>query len=235
MSNSTKIVIISGSVLALVGIGYLSTKKIKSARSNKLRKVASFEVAKKSGLLDGILYNVIAGGGKSKKYSDVLPLDGGTVGIAHFAVGGLSELYNEMDTEKYFGKSKSEMISEYSNSCRPTGKSGNDTGWGCYSKTWWREGMTRFVNSSESKKVQTDAWIKKMQKVVDNAISNGWTTPRQIAIATGIANSVGAGGFNSLAKNNNWDAEKSLIAYAGINEHRLRRVELINQYYPLKK
>jgi hypothetical protein len=226
--------LIGGSIAALGVVSYYTFKGVRVSRAAKLRKVSSFEAARSSGLLESILFNVIAGEGKSKKYTDVIPLDGGTVGIAHFAVGGLSELYNEMDTQKYFGKSKAEMIGSYSNGCRPSGKTGNDTGWGCYSKAWWLDGMTRFVNSSESKKIQQAAWIKKMQKVVENAISKGWSTPRQIAIATGIANSVGAGGFNSLANNNGWDAEKTLQAYAGTNAHRLRRVELINKHYPSK-
>jgi hypothetical protein len=227
MNNTTKIILISSIALVIGGATYFGVKKY-----GKKKKVDSFDDALKSGLISGILANVISANG-SKKYTDVLPLDGGTVGIAHYAVGGLAELYNEMDTEKYFGKSKSEMISNYSNGCRPSGKSGNDTGWGCYSKSWWRDGMTKFVKSSESKKVQDTAWAKKMKKVVDSAISKGWNKPRQIAIATGIANSFGASGFNSLATKNNWDSEKTLAAYVQGVAHRQSRVDAINKHYPL--
>ena len=60
------------------------------------------------------LLKVIARDGKSKRYEDLLPLDGGTVGIAHFAVGGLAPLYRHMDTKKYFNKSPEEMIASFS-------------------------------------------------------------------------------------------------------------------------
>lgn len=227
MKTTTKILLISSIALVISGTTYFGVKKYA-----KKKKVDSFDDALRSGLISGILANVISANG-SKKYTDVLPLDGGTVGIAHYAVGGLAELYNEMNTEKYFGKSKAEMIANYSTSCRPSGKSGNDTGWGCYSKSWWRDGMTKFVNSSESKKVQDTAWAKKMKKVVDNAISKGWNKPRQIAIATGIANSLGSSGFSSLATKNNWDSEKTLAAYIQGIAHRQSRVDAINKHYPL--
>lgn len=195
-------------------------------------KITSSDQALKSGLVGDVLWKVIAREGLSKKYTDVIPLDGGTVGIAHYAVGGLGELYSQMDTNKYFGKSKEEMIKNYSNSCRPSGRSGDDTGWGCYSKDWWREGMTRFVTSSESKKIQDRAWYVKMKPVIDNALSHGWNTKRQIAIALGIANSKGASGFNSLASKYNWDAEKTLNAY-NTSDHYQRRIDAINKYFPL--
>ena len=224
---TTKTVIITLSSIAVVTVGYFAVKKLR-----KPKNVKDFNSAVKSGLLATILRDVIAEN-NAKNYDDVLPLDGGTVGIAHFAVGGLAELYNEMDTQKYFGKSREEMINKYSNSCRPSGKSGNDTGWGCYSKDWWREGMTKFVKSSESKRVQDKTWFKKMEKVVNNAISKGWTKPRQIAIATGVANSLGAGGFNSLASANGWDAEKVLVKYTGTIQHRKSRAAAINKHFPI--
>lgn len=195
-------------------------------------KIQSYKDALDSGLISKILDKVISREGQSKRYTDVLPLDGGTVGIAHFAVGGLAELYANMDTVKYFGKSKDEMIKNYSTLCRPSGKSGNDTGWGCYSKQWWKEGMTKFVNSGDSKKVQDYTWALKMKPVIEKAISNKWNTQRQIAIALGIANSVGASGFSSLASKNGWDSEKTLKAYTGSNEHRMRREEAINEFFP---
>ncbi len=224
MANTTKILIGLGSVALISGGYFLYVKKIK--------KIKSYEDAQRSGLIGDILWKVISRKGESKNYEDIIPLDGGTVGIAHFAVGGLAELYEHMDTEKYFGKSKDEMISNYSNSCRPSGMNGNDTGWGCYSKDFWRAGMERFLNSSESKKIQDKAWGEKMRSVVGNAVSHGWTSKRQIAIALGVANSKGAGGFNSLAGANDWDAERTLAAY-NTSDHYQRRVDAINEHFKL--
>ena len=224
---TTKTIIITLSSIAVLTAGYFTFKKLRKPKS-----VKDFQTAVKSGLLAKILRDVIAEN-NAKNYDDVLPLDGGTVGIAHFAVGGLAELYSQMDTQKYFGKSREEMISKYSNGCRPSGRSGNDTGWGCYSKDWWREGMTKFVKSPESKKIQDKVWFDKMEKVVNSAISKGWTKPRQIAIATGVANSLGASGFNSLANANSWDAEKVLSKYTGNIQHRKNRVAAINKHFPI--
>ncbi len=120
-----------------------------------------------------VLNKVIARDGKSKNYTDLLPLDGGTVGIAHFATGGLASLYREMDTRKYFGRSPDEMISSFSGKCRPVGKTGNDTGWGCYSKAWWHDGMARFLASPESVEIQNRAWLALMRPAIDAALANG--------------------------------------------------------------
>lgn len=194
--------------------------------------ITSYSDALNSGLIADVLWKVIAREGKSKNYTDLIPLDGGTAGIAHFAVGGLAELYEHMDTEKYFNKSRKEMIDKYSSECRPAGKTGDDTGWGCYSKSWWNKGMTDFLNSTGSENIQNKAWSLKMKPVIEKVISEGWNTQRQIAIALGIANSVGKGRFNTLASKNNWDAEKTLKAYVGSNKHRQRREEAINNHFP---
>lgn len=71
-----------------------------------------------------------------------------------------------------------------------------------------------------------------MKPVIEKAISNGWNTQRQIAIALGIANSLGKGGFYKIASKNNWDAEKTLSSYVGKNAHRQRREKAINTYFP---
>ena len=191
-------------------------------------------------MIGDILWHVISREGRSKKYTDLLPLDGGTVGIANFAVGGLSDLYRQMDTEKYFNKSQTEMIENYSTSCRPPHKSGNDTGWGCYSKPWWRNGMKSFLNSP-SKEIQNKAWALKMKPVIEEVISKGWTSKRQIAIALGITNSVGSAGFKNYATKKSWNAERTLEAYVGLDPknctnqtHRCRRAIAINRYFPLK-
>jgi hypothetical protein len=94
-----------------------------------------------------------------------------------------------MDTQKYFDRSRDEMISRYSGKCRPSGKKGNDTDWGCYSKTWWRDGMARFLASPESMETQNRAWLALMRPTIEAALENGWTDSRSLAIALGIANS----------------------------------------------
>lgn len=227
---------ISCSIIIFSGVShiYAATSQTEQGATEPATKtsITSFDEAKNAGLISDILFKVISREGQSKKYTDVIPLDGGTVGIAHFAVGGLGDLYNEMDTIKYFGKPTNEMISKYSAACRPAGKSGNDRGWGCYSKAWWRDGMRAFVNSPESKQIQDKAWSNKMKPVIELALSHHWNTPRSIAIALGIANSIGEGGFKRLAARNHWDAESTLNAYVGSNEHRLRRKQAIDQHYP---
>jgi hypothetical protein len=226
MNTNTKIYIGIGFALAIGTTSYFVFFRKKD-------NIMNYDDAKKSGLIGDILWKVIAREGSSKNYKDIIPLDGGTVGIAHFAVGGLGNLYEQMDTKKYFGKTKEDMIKNYSNSCRPTGRSGNDSGWGCFSMPWWRKGMDDFLRSSNSKKVQDSAWGAKMEPVVKNATSHGWNSKRQIAIALGVANSKGAGGFNSLAGKNGWDAEKTLKAY-NTSAHYQRRVDAINKNFPLK-
>jgi hypothetical protein len=178
------------------------------------------------------LWKVIAREGKSKNYGDLLKLDGGTVGIAHFAVGGLENLYKRMDTKKYFNRSQSEMINRYTNGCRPKGRKGNDSGWGCYSKTWWREGMRNFLNSPESIEVQKLAYLDKMRPVVEKARQMGWKSTRELAIAIGISNSIGSGGFNELAGKRKWDSEKVLKSYVGKSAHRQRRMVALNEHFP---
>lgn len=185
-----------------------------------------------AGIPGKVLLKVIARDGKSKNYDDLLPLDGGTVGIAHFARGGLANLYKRMDTKKYFDRSLEEMISKYSTLCRPEGKRGDDSGWGCYSKPWWHDGMSRFLKSAESRDIQDAAWGAKMKPVVEVAISHGWKTSRELAIALGIANSLGTTGFKRLAEKSDWAAEATLNAYTSDNAHRLRRKAAIDEHFP---
>ena len=178
-----------------------------------------------AGIRGDILWNVIAAQGKGKNFTDIIPLDGGTVGIAHFAVGGLAGLYNAMDTQYYFGKSKQEMVDKYSTACRSKN---------CYGMEFWYNGMRKFVNDlNYAKNVQLKAWDQSKGIPVSNLIaSHGWNTNRELAIALGITNSMGQGGFTNLAKNNGWNAEATLNAYVGNNAHRQRRKALIDKFYP---
>ncbi len=192
----------------------------------------SYEDFARSTVPQDILWKVLARNGMSKTYTQVFALDGGTVGIANFAVGGLAGLYKLMDTDKYFARSREDMINNYSSSCRPGTHRGNDTGWGCYSQKWWREGMERFVRSPESHDVQNRAWLAEMRPTVELALEHGWTDSRSLAIATGIANSMGAGGFKDLAAKHGWQSEQVLSAYASGDAHRERRRDAIDVAFP---
>ncbi|MBB4219230.1 hypothetical protein FHT79_006461 [Rhizobium sp. BK212] len=199
------------------------------AAENEISSFAEFE---RSSLPEDILWKVLARNGKSKTYTQVLPLDGGTVGIANFARGGLAGLYRLMDTQEYFGRSEDDMVDNYSSNCRPGTRRGNDTGWGCYSQKWWREGMIRFVNSPGSHDLQKRAWINEMKPTVELSLEHGWRSNRDLAIATGIANSLGSHTFRKIAAGHGWRPEKVLSAYVGNNEHRKRRRDAINAAFP---
>ncbi|MGF6209231.1 hypothetical protein [Pseudomonas frederiksbergensis] len=179
-----------------------------------------------------VLWHVIARDGKSKNYTDLIPLDGGTVGIAHFATGGLGALYANMDTDKYFAKSRDTMRKQFAADCRPAGKTGNDTGWGCYSKPWWKQGMQNFLHSDDSKDVQHKAWTQLMEPVIKGALNHDWRSERALAIALSIANSLGAAGFSHLANQYGWNAEKTLAAYAQRSDHTQRRKEALDKQFP---
>ena len=179
------------------------------------------------------LFGVIARGGKSKKFTHVLALDGGTVGIAHFAAGGLNGLYDAMGdsvTQKYFGKTVSQMKAIDCRNGIPSGK--NDDGRGCYTKSWWKNGMKKFVASPESENIQVAAWNKRKGNRAYNHVKNlpGWNTERSWAIAAGIANSVGVGGMKKIVKGRN--PEEALAKYVGNNAHRRRRAQAINTVFP---
>ena len=203
------------------------------------------------------LYQVISKKGKSKKFTDVIPLDGGSIGIAHWADSGLDRLYKTMgDTvaQKHFGRSVSQLRSftKQKNNCKGTTPMGeNDNGTGCYSTGWWKSGMQKFTASPESKAIQTATWMKgKAGPGSEAAKAQGWVTGRQFAIAAGISNSLGVGGFKILAAQVGWDAEKTLLGYVNgisasaeskaspkfpaMKKHWQRRADVINSTWPCK-
>jgi hypothetical protein len=195
--------------------------------------------------VDHCCWFVLANQGKSKRYTDVNPLDGGTVGISHFAVGGLKKLYLEIGDEKckkYWGVSAQELADNYGQQCRPDGKKGDDTGWGCYSGGHnplgidWKKGMTDFVNDINNNPIQDAATRTGRKKAIKAAMDQGWKTPFEWAVAVGISNSRGNGGFKKLASANGWDASKTLDEYVkiggGQGKHNWRRSELIKKFYP---
>ena len=221
MEGAARIFVLAAPLFLLCGPALAATEEFST-----FEEVASSDFPKK------VLIDVLARGGQSKRYTDLVALDGGTVGIANFATGGLASLYHEMDTQKYFGKSREDMVSNFSGKCRPAGKTGNDTGWGCFSQKWWHDGMANFLASPESEDVQNKAWLALMEPAVRAALDHGWRTRRNLAIAMGIANSMGSSGFKSLAAQQQWKPEQVLTAYVGNNAHRQRRRDAINATFP---
>ena len=183
-----------------------------------------------------VLYGVITreyGGGKpcppdcssrgcyGKRYTDVLCLDSGTIGIAHFASGGLKKVYEAMDTQKYFGRSKKEMIDNYAD--RESGASNNQ---------WWLDGFRRWVSNPKHNKIQDDLFRQSRQGAIDDAKKNGWKTDREFAIAVGVSNSFGNAGFRKNASLNDWNAEKVLQWYRSGSTHRNNRAKAIDKWFP---
>ena len=231
MKKGTKIaLVITGSTLLIVGVVFLIFKRKKNPKKSEIGNPKTLE-----NFWEDAIYGVLAHeggkdkevGGQGKKYTDLIDLDGGTVGICHFASGGLCSLYKEMDTQKYFGKSQNEMCDNWASKTS-----------GAYQQSWWREGFSDFLNNSNNNKIQINVCRKSRQKSVDEAIKNGWKTNRQLAIAVGVSNSYGNGGFISNAKRLNWDSEKIIQGYVTkfrenkFSSHKDRRRKMIDKYFP---
>ena len=131
-------------------------------------------------LIIDIINSTISAKG-SKDYDDLF-VDGKgytAVGILHFTGRGLKKLYKEMDTEKYFGKSYDEMVESinYKELTNPPFEG-------------WKEGMEKFLNSSESVSVQNKAATSKFRRPLEEIISShGWNTARKYAVAMFYLNS----------------------------------------------
>ena len=165
--------------------------------------------------------NFYGSGCSGKRYTDVLHLDSGTVGIAHFAAGGLCRLYENMDTQKYFGESSSYMCNNYA-----------DKNSGASDQQFWVDGMTQFVNSSESKKIQNRIFAEARSGATNAAIANGWKTDREMAIAVGVSNSFGNSGFENIANNRNWEPETIINWYGQQSSHKNKRKIQIDKWFP---
>ena len=227
------------SVLCLGVSGTLLTKYIIKKRKERRNNPKTFSKTTDKNFWQKVLYGVITreyGGGKpcppncsskgcyGKRYTDVLCLDSGTIGIAHFASGGLKKIYEVMDTQKYFNRSQSEMINNYSS--KTSGASDNQ---------WWLDGFRKWVNESKNNKVQDDLFRNSRQSAVDSAIKNGWKTDREFAIAVGVSNSFGNSGFRSKASMNDWDSEKTLKWYRSQSTHKNNRGIAIDKWFPKSK
>ncbi len=192
-----------------------------------------------------VLHGIIARDFQSKDYDHLLALDGGSVGIAHFAASGLNSLYNAMGdslAQKYFNRSvkqlKKDAAKEPSGDCRgktPRGK--NDNGTGCYRMDWWREGMEKFVGDG-NKDIQYNAWKNLVvipgNKIMDQWDQTKWGTQRARAIGYGIQNSTGDDGLLRYSSNGKNDPEKTLKNYVGSDSHRKRRKDAIDKHFPQK-
>jgi hypothetical protein len=172
--------------------------------------------------------NIWSKGCRGKRYTDVLHLDSGTIGIGHWASGGLCKVYENMDTQKYFGKSQREMCNNYAN--RSSGAS---------DQSWWIDGFQRWVKDVKPS-TQDKIFKQSRQPAIDEAIRNGWRTDRQLAIAVGVSNSYGNSGFKSKARARNWDAEKILREYVykfgnDYSSHKNKRKVQIDKWFPVNK
>ena len=241
-NKTLNIVLTVVSVLFIGVSGTLLTKYIIKKRKERNVSPDSFDKTTDKNFWPKVLYGVISreyGGGTpcppdcssrgcyGKRYTDVLCLDSGTIGIAHFAAGGLEKVYKAMDTEKYFGRSESEMINNYAD--KESGASNNQ---------WWLDGFRQWVNEPGNNKVQDNLFKQSRQSAVDSAKQNGWTTDREFAIAVGVSNTLGNGGFRQRAQARGWDAERLLKEYQHkfeknkVSTHRTNRAKAIDKWFP---
>lgn len=201
-------------------------KNFESFRSYRLNEAASDKI------ISDTITDVISDRGKSKDYTDLFSDSNGytAVGILHFTKRGLKNLYNAMDTMKYFSKSSKDMIASIK---KYNGKELND-------KTW-EKGMLRFLNSDESIRIQDKAALSKF-KPYFSKYANNWSTPREHAIGVSIINS-SPKNFVDFGHQHAWDAEKMMYAYCkfesdkhvkrGKPEGRCRtRCRKLSSYYP---
>ena len=163
---------------------------------------------------------IISNKGASKDYDDLfIDTNGYTaVGILHFTRGGLEDLYNVMDTVKYFGKTPNEMIGTIDNY---EGKE--------YYDDEWRESMEEFLNSDESKEVQDKAIVEYHKEKIEKITEGKPHTPREYAIIMSISNSSPVL-LKNLDEKHNGDFEKMMGEYCS-NKCRTR-CRVLNDYYP---
>jgi len=220
MTTNTKTLLIVGSSILISGVAFFIIRR--SKRWDRFWRKAIYGVLAHEGGKSDI-------GGSGKDYTDLISLDGGTVGICHFASGGLCSLYEAMDTQKYFGRSQKDMCDNWASKTS-----------GAYQESWWREGFKKFLDNPRNNKVQIDVCRKSRQGAVNEAIKNGWKTNRELAIAVGVSNSYGNSGFSSKAKSRDWNAEKILSDYVNrfggsFSSHYDRRRKMIDKWFPKKR
>ncbi len=202
-----------------------------------------------------VLHDVIAAKGKSKNYTDLTSLDGGTVGIAHFAsdgLGGLYEAFGDDLVKKYFGKYKPDIDSVQALKdatymgwkksrtglpvyCRDKGGQKAVKGT-CYrSMTWWVKGMKDFISSPESKKIQLEGWKKVTVKPADKVMDDWdkeWFTKRGRAVGYCLVNSGGPSFLRRLAKGGKRSPNETIDAYSAEHGSVRKRFRILNKMYP---
>ena len=192
-----------------------------------------------------VLYKAIADEGRSKDYTDVKPLNGGIIGIAHWTGRTLTHVYDMIQdtpggTVLYLGKSR-EALKSFESECKDLN---------CYEFDWWKSGMDKWVQTPKAKELQISKWAEKYGKPTDKFIaskSNWYPTMRARAIAAGIRNSAGGGGLNKYSDNGKLGPEQTLANYAADHipnrtygtegehsAHYGRRRDRINKYFPKK-
>lgn len=203
---------------------------------------------------DKIIYGVIAHapsvfGGTGKAFNDLFSLDGGTMGIAHYARGGLADFLEDM-IDKYgystfFSRgSKSEVIEIAKSGVKNRDvRKGAEPG-GAYYVSWVKAGLEKIAGNSKYDKDQYNFLKKKRLraiKAVYNSFGDkGWNTERAFAITGAIANSYGGGFYKKSWMKKYMDRGPDFTAYYyqykfGENDfsgHKSTRIKIINQMFP---
>jgi hypothetical protein len=187
-----------------------------------------------------VLWEVIADYGKSKDWDHFDPLDGGTIGIAHFAAGGLQEFHKGLPsslTQKYFNRTPEQLVKDTTlptkGDCRGTTPRGqNDNGTGCYvSLPWWNEGMKKLLSNKDAtvKDVQFRLWrdnvtVKPANELIDKYKVNDerWGTARGRAIAYCLVNSGHKKLLQRCSANGKRSPNETMEWY---NEHSVKRAK----------
>ena len=221
-------------------------------KTNKIKSKKQKQMSDRTFQME-VLWKILADQGKSKDWNDLLSLDGGTVGIAHFAAGGLGELYNAMGDnviKKHFGQFKSEIDSvdalknatkvskqKSDGYCRLGSKKAiKGTCWS--SMTWWKKGFKSFLASEESKDIQFKAWLEVTAYPADNLVNefksnhSSWDSQRGRAIAYCLVNSGGPGFLKKHSDNGKKSPNDTMESYNVEHGSVRTRYRVLNKLYP---
>jgi len=200
--------------------------------------------------LKEVLRKVISVNGKRKDFNDHTGMDGGTVGIAHWAAGGLGGLYEAMgdaNVKKFFGKynnkidavDKIKSATKIGNTyCRITYNKHPDD---CATNSkfeWWRKGMVDFLNDKQMQEMQANMWLESHgRKARDAALSYAsskpvWGTKRGVALVCCFMNSGGLKGVKKWTKNGTLNVNDSMNNYVRDIKKVRVRLQAINILYP---
>jgi hypothetical protein len=194
-----------------------------------------------------ILWKVIADEGRSKDWDHLIPLDGGSVGIAHFASGGINGLYEEFGDEgvrKWFTQYNPEINSVQALKdatatgggahCR-RGSAGNSGPGTCWSMSWWKNGMRAFLADGETKAIQFRAWQNLVVQAAEGLVvsyGGAWSTNRGRAIAYSLTNSGGTSMLNRMSNGGSSSPNDTMEAYNRSIGRVRTRMRVLNRLYP---